>query len=59
MIKEEDVMAALDKPLALHSLKQRLDPGSRNTDVLQEFLMRMRSEGKLKFDINSGRWSKA
>jgi len=59
MIKEEDVLAALDKPLGLHPLKQRLDPASRSTDALQELLMSMRSAGKVKFDINSGRWSKA
>ena len=59
MIKEEDVVAALDKPRSLISLNQRLDPGNKSTDALQELLMRMRSEGKLKFDINSGRWRKA
>jgi len=59
MIKEEDVLAALDKPRAIYSLKQRLDPGGKNTDALQELLMHMRSEGMVKFDINSGRWSKA
>ena len=59
MIKEEDVVAALDKPRSLISLKQRLDPGNKSTDALQELLMRMRSEGKLKFDINSGRWRKS
>ena len=59
MIKEEDVFAALEKPLNLNSLKQRVDPGSRSTDALQELLMRLRAEGKVKFDINNGRWSKA
>jgi len=59
MIKEEDVLAALDKPRAIHSLKQLLDPGAKSTDALQEFLMKMRSEGKVKFDINNGRWRKA
>jgi hypothetical protein len=59
MVKEDDVLATLDKPLSLLSLKQRLDPGNRSTDALQELLMQMRSEGKVKFDINSGRWRKA
>jgi hypothetical protein len=59
MTKEEDVLAALDKPRAIYSLKQRLDPSNKSTDALQELLMRMRAEGKVKFDINSGRWSKA
>jgi hypothetical protein len=59
MIKEEDVLTALDKPRAINSLKQRLDPGAKSTDALQQVLMKMRSEGKLKFDINSGQWRKA
>ena len=59
MTKEEEVLAALDKPRALYSLQQRLDPANRSTDALQELLMRMRAEGKVKFNINTGRWSKA
>jgi len=59
MIKEEDVLTALDKPRAIFSLKQQLDPSSKSTDALQDVLMRMRSQGKLKFDIKTGKWSKA
>jgi hypothetical protein len=59
MIREEDVLAALDKSRAISSLKHLLDPSSKSTDALQDVLMRMRSEGKLKFDIKSGKWSKA
>jgi hypothetical protein len=59
MIREEDVLAALDKPRALYALQQRLDPSNKSTDALQEFLMRMRTGGKVKFDIKTGRWSKA
>ena len=59
MTKEEDVLAALDKPRAIYSLQQRLDPGNKSTDALQELLIRMRAEGKVKFDINTGRWRKA
>jgi hypothetical protein len=59
MVKEEDVLEALDKPRALYPLQQRLDPSNKSTDALQELLMRMRSEGKVKFDIKSGKWSKA
>ena len=59
MIKEEDVLAALDKPRALYSLQQRVDPSNKSTDALQEFMLRLRAEAKVKFDINSGRWSKA
>ena len=59
MTKEEEVLAALDKPRAIYSLQQRLDPSNRSTDALQELLMRMRSEGKVKFDINTGKWRKS
>jgi hypothetical protein len=59
MIREEDVLAALEKPRALYSVKQLVDPSNKSTDALQDLLMRMRAEGKVKFDINSGKWSKA
>jgi hypothetical protein len=39
----------------LNSLKRRLDPSSKSTDALQELLMPMRAEGKVKFDIYAGR----
>ena len=58
MIKEEDALVALDKPRAIYSLQQRLDPSNKSTDALQELLMRMRAAGKAKFDIKSGKWSK-
>jgi hypothetical protein len=57
MTKEEDVLAALEKPRAIYSLKQLVDPSSKSTEALQELLIRMRKEGKVKFDINSGKWS--
>ena len=59
MTKEEDVLAALDKPRALYSLQQLLDPSNKSTDALQDLLMRMRAAGKVKFDIKGGKWSKA
>ena len=59
MIKEEDVLAALDKARAISSLKHLLDPSSKNTDALQDVLMRMRAAGKVKFDIKTGKWAKA
>ena len=59
MTKEEDVLAALDKPRALYSVQQRVDPSNKSTEALQELLMQMRTAGKVKFDINSGKWSKA
>ena len=59
MIREEEVLEALDKPRALYSIQMLLDPSNKSTDGLQELLMRMRTEGKVKFDINNGRWRKA
>jgi len=59
MIKEEDVLAALDKPRAVYSLQTRLDPSNKSTDALQELLLRMRAAGKVKFDIHTGKWSRA
>jgi hypothetical protein len=59
LIKEEDVLAALDKPRAIYPLQQRLDPSNKSTEPLQEVLMRMRTAGKVKFDINGGKWRKA
>jgi len=52
------VLAALDKPRALHSVHSLIDPGSRNPDNTQDLLKAMREEGLVKFDINTGRWSK-
>jgi hypothetical protein len=51
MTKEEDVLAALDKPRAVYSLQKQLDPSSKSPDPLQDLLMRMRASGKVKFDI--------
>ena len=59
MIREEDVLAALDKPRAVYSLQQLLDPSNKSTDALQELLLRMRAAGKTKFNIKDGKWSKA
>ena len=58
MLKEEDVLAALDKPRSLYGIQPRFDPSSKSTDALQNLLMHMRAEGKLKFDIKKGHWSK-
>jgi hypothetical protein len=59
MMDEDDVLAALDKPSAIYSLKMRLDPSSKSTEALQDLLMRMRAAGKVKFDIKTGKWCKA
>ena len=58
MTSEAEVLAALDKPSAVYALQQRLDPSSKSTDPLQDLLMRMRAEGKVKFDIKTGKWSR-
>jgi hypothetical protein len=57
--KEEDVLAALDKPRAVYPLQLLLDPSSKSTDALQDLLMRMRAKGTVKFDIKTGKWSKS
>lgn len=59
MIKEEEVLAALDKPRSVYPLQMRLDPSNKSTDALQELLLRMRAAGKVTFNIHSGKWSKA
>jgi hypothetical protein len=58
MTREEDVLAALDKPRAIYSLQQLLDPSSKSTDAMQDLLIRMRTAGKVKFDIKNGLWNK-
>ena len=58
MTREEEVLAALDKPRALYGIQQRVDPSNKSTDALHELLIRMRADGKVKFDINNGKWSK-
>jgi hypothetical protein len=57
--REEDVLEALDKPRAVYAVLQRVDPNNKSTEALQALLMRMRSEGKVKFDIKTGKWSRA
>ena len=59
MITEAAIIAALDKPRSLYSIQQRVVPGQRDTEELQMVLMRLRDQKKVKFDINSGRWSRA
>jgi hypothetical protein len=59
VVREEDVLAALDKPRALYAIQQLVNPSNKSTDSLHELLLRMRAVGKVKFDIKSGRWSKA
>ena len=59
MTTEEAVLEALDKPRAVYAIQQRVDPSSKSTEALQDLLIRMRAAGKVKFDIKTGKWSKA
>lgn len=58
MVTEDAVLKALDKPRKAYAILQATNPGG-SADALQALLMRMRDEGKLKFDINKGSWRKA
>ena len=58
MVTEDAVLKALDKPRKAYSILQATDPGG-SSDALQVLLMRMRDEGKVKFDINKGNRSGA
>jgi hypothetical protein len=59
MTSEADILAALDRPRAIYALQQLVDPGSKSTEALQDQLMRMRTAGKVKFDIKTGKWAAA
>jgi hypothetical protein len=59
MITEAAIIAALNEPGPFHAIKQRVVPGQRDTAELQMVLLRLRDEKKVKFDINTGRWSRA
>jgi hypothetical protein len=59
MITEAAIFAALDKPRSLYAIQQRVAGGERDTEELQVALMRLRDEKKVKFDIHTGRWSRA
>ena len=58
MITEEAILSALDKPRRLYAIQQRVLPGEKSTEELQEALMRLRNEKKVKFDIHNGQWSR-
>jgi hypothetical protein len=59
VVTEDDVLKALEKPLAIYALQQLLDPSRKSTDELQDQLMRMRASGKVKFNIKTGKWARA
>lgn len=58
MITETAIFAALDKPRSLYAIQQRVSPGDKGTEALQDALMRLRAEKKVKFDIHNGQWSR-
>jgi len=58
MITEDQVLKSLDKPRSLYSVLQVVNP-TGSQEELHVLLMRMRDAGRVKFDINKGRWSKA
>jgi len=58
MVTEDDIIAALDKPRAVYALLQLVDPSSKSTEALQDQLIRMRTSGKVTFNIKTGKWSK-
>ena len=58
MITEDTVLKALDKPRKLFSILQAVDP-SGSQEALQLLLMKMRDDGKLRFDIKKGNWRRA
>jgi hypothetical protein len=59
MTSEAEILAALEKPLAIYALQQRVDPSSKSTEALQDQMIRLRAAGKVKFDIKTGKWSRA
>ena len=58
-MNKDEVLAALDKPRAIYPLLRLLDPSERHTEALQALLITMRAEGQVKFDIKTGKWSRA
>jgi hypothetical protein len=58
MITEAEIMAALDEPRKLYAILQRVAPGQKDTEELQLLLMQLRDKKKVKFNINTGRWSR-
>ena len=51
----EKVLTALrEKPLKIHEIMKRAN--IMNEEACQSLLLKMRSEGLVKFDIHGGRW---
>jgi len=55
---ETKIVAALDKPRKLYSILMMVNP-SGSSEELQTMLLKLRDQGKVKFDIHKGRWSLA
>ena len=59
MATEQQILTALsEKPLKAYSLLMRVDP-SGSADALQATLLKMRAAGTVKFNINTGMWTKS
>ena len=55
---ETKIVAVLDKPRKLYSILMMVNP-SGSSEELQTMLLKLRDQGKVKFDIHKGRWSLA
>lgn len=55
---DEALLKALDKPRKTYSVHMIVNPSSKDVEYTQTRLMELRDQGKVMFDINSGRWSK-
>jgi hypothetical protein len=58
-VTDEAILAALDKPRKVYSVLHQVDPSNRSQEAVQTHLMRLRAEGKVLFDIHTGRWRRA
>jgi hypothetical protein len=56
MLNERDkILSALsEKPLKVYEIMKRANVA--NLEACQSFLLKMRDEGVVKFDIHSGQW---
>ena len=52
--REKILNALREKPLKLYAIMKRTN--LMNEEVCQSFLMKMRDEGLVKFDIHKGLW---
>jgi len=52
--REKVLNALREKPLKVHEIMKRAN--IMNEEACQSLLLKMRSEGLVKFDIHGGRW---